>query len=81
MAKGLLELIPTDYVIAVSGIMGPDGGSPEKPVGTVWISVANRQTIRASKHFFRFDRARNIEQTAQTAFIQLRRLILEQEAD
>jgi nicotinamide-nucleotide amidase len=35
MLKGVLELMQADYAIAVSGIMGPDGGSPEKPVGTV----------------------------------------------
>lgn len=81
MIEGVLKATGTDYAIATSGIMGPDGGSSEKPVGTVWIAVGNKNTIKASKFHFRFDRARNIEQTAQTAFILLRRFFLEQEGN
>jgi nicotinamide-nucleotide amidase len=77
MVKGVLKAVSTDYAIATSGIMGPDGGSPEKPVGTVWIAVGNKEKIKATKHFFRFDRMRNIEMTAQTALTLLRRFILE----
>ncbi|HEX4375086.1 MAG TPA: CinA family nicotinamide mononucleotide deamidase-related protein, partial [Puia sp.] len=39
MVKGALALLKTDYAIATSGIMGPDGGSAEKPVGTAWVAV------------------------------------------
>lgn len=77
MVKGVLKTVGADYAIATSGIMGPDGGSPEKPVGTVWIAVGNAAKIKATKHFFRFDRIRNIEMTAQTALTLLRRFILE----
>lgn len=77
MVKGVLKTVGADYAIATSGIMGPDGGSPEKPVGTVWIAVGNNEKIKATKHFFRFDRMRNIEMTAQTALTLLRRFILE----
>jgi nicotinamide-nucleotide amidase len=76
MVRGALGQLDTDYVIATSGIMGPDGGSPEKPVGTVWIAVGNRQNINAQKFNFRFDRARNIELTATNALNQLRKFIL-----
>jgi nicotinamide-nucleotide amidase len=76
MARGALGQLDTDYVIATSGIMGPDGGSPEKPVGTVWIAVGNRRNILAQKFSFRFDRARNIELTATNALNQLRKFIL-----
>lgn len=79
MARGALRLMRTDYVIAVSGIMGPDGGSVEKPVGTVWVAVGNNQTIETKKLWFRFDRKRNIELTAINALNLLRLFILKSE--
>ena len=78
MAKGALQNIKSNYVIAVSGIMGPGGGLPEKPVGTVWIAIGNAEKITTQKLFFRFDRARNIQLTAVTALNLLRKFILEQ---
>lgn len=77
MAHGALKNIKSDYVIAVSGIMGPGGGLPEKPVGTAWVAVGNAKKITAQKLFFRFDRARNIQLTAATALNLLRKFILE----
>ncbi len=77
MAKGALQNIKSNYVIAVSGIMGPGGGLPEKPVGTAWVAVGNTEKIVAQKLFFRFDRARNIQLTAVTALNLLRKFILE----
>ena len=77
MAKGALQNIKSNYVIAVSGIMGPGGGMPEKPVGTAWVAIGNAQKIVAQKLFFRFDRARNIQLTAVTALNLLRKFILE----
>ena len=76
MVRGALDQLDTDFVIATSGIMGPDGGSPEKPVGTAWIAVGNRQNILAQKFSFRFDRLRNIELTATNALNLLRKFIL-----
>ena len=75
MVRGALSVLNTDYVIATSGIMGPDGGTPEKPVGTVWIAVGDHQTIVAQKMSFRFDRQRNIELTATNALNELRKFI------
>jgi len=40
MAQGMLQLAGSDYSIAVSGIAGPEGGSAEKPVGTIWGAIA-----------------------------------------
>ncbi len=77
MAKGALQQIKSNYVIAVSGIMGPGGGLPEKPVGTAWIAIGNNQKIITQKIFFRFDRARNIQLTAVTALNLLRLFIVD----
>ena len=76
MAAGALKAMNTDYALATSGIMGPDGGSEEKPVGTVWIAAASVNRMETLKLNLRFDRRRNIEQTAVTALNFLRKFIL-----
>jgi len=80
MLKGALDVLKTDYAIAVSGIMGPDGGSAEKPVGTVWIAVGSKSfdklRIETQKLNLRFDRMRNIQITSMNALNLLRKLIL-----
>jgi nicotinamide-nucleotide amidase len=75
MVKGALAVLKTDYAIAVSGIMGPDGGSTEKPVGMVWIAVGNHEKTITQKFNFRFDRKRNIELTANNALNLLRKFV------
>ena len=76
MAAGALKNIGSDYVIAVSGVMGPEGGTPEKPVGTAWVAFGDKNNIETKKLFFRYDRARNIQLTATTALNLLRKFIL-----
>ncbi len=76
MLAGILQVMKTDYAIAVSGIMGPDGGTEDKPVGTVWIAVGNKEYTETKKIQFRFDRQRNIELTAINALNLLRLFIL-----
>lgn len=77
MAKGALQKIRSDYAIAVSGIMGPNGGTPDKPVGTVWVAVGNNEKMIARKFHFRFDRQRNIQLTAANALNLLREFVLD----
>jgi nicotinamide-nucleotide amidase len=77
MANGVKSVMLTDYSIAVSGIMGPGGGSETKPVGTVWVAVSGKEKTITKKFNFRFDRRRNIEMTATNALNMLRLLILE----
>jgi nicotinamide-nucleotide amidase len=77
MLRGVLAATNTDYAVAVSGIMGPDGGTETKPVGTVWIAAGNAQQIITKLFHFRFDRRRNIELTATNALNMLRQLIIE----
>lgn len=75
MVRGVLSQTGADVAVAVSGIMGPDGGSREKPVGTVWVAVGNAQKIETQKMQFRFDRERNIQLTAIHALNFLRGFI------
>lgn len=81
MAEGLLQQTNSDYVLAVSGIMGPGGGTPEKPMGTVWIALGSRSQIRCQCYHFRGDRSRNIQFTALNALFGLIRLIREESSD
>jgi len=76
MLKGLLEKLNTDYGIAVSGIMGPDGGREDKPAGTVWMAAGNKNNHQTQKINLRFSRERNIEVTGMMALNLLRKFIL-----
>lgn len=71
MLKGLLQKTTADYGIATSGIMGPGGGTEDKPVGTVWVAVGSREKMIANRLHFRFDRLKNIELTATNALLML----------
>lgn len=67
MAQGAMVRFKTDYAVAVTGIAGPEGGTPDKPVGTVWIAVANPKGVTAKLFTFGNKRAQNIERSAIAA--------------
>ncbi len=68
MAKGAIINFESDYSVAVSGVAGPDGGTEEKPVGTVWIAVANKNKVIAKRFTFGNKRIQNIERATMAAF-------------
>ncbi|MBS1927791.1 MAG: CinA family nicotinamide mononucleotide deamidase-related protein [Chitinophagaceae bacterium] len=76
MLQGLFQISRADFGIAVSGTMGPGGGTAEKPVGTVWIAAGSRRNQITQKFHFRFGRRQNIELTAMNALNLLRKSIL-----
>jgi nicotinamide-nucleotide amidase len=77
MASHIVKLMNTDYGLAVSGIMGPSGATDEKPVGLVWIAVADTQRVIAKQFNLRYDRERNIQMTAINALNMMRMLIVD----
>jgi nicotinamide-nucleotide amidase len=77
MANGLLNQVQTDYAVAVSGIMGPGGGMPDKPVGTVWMAAGRKGKVKARKYQLRFNRSKNIQLTAMFALNMVRESLLE----
>jgi nicotinamide-nucleotide amidase len=76
MAEGIRELMKTDYSVATSGIAGPDGGTKEKPVGTLWIAVASGSGAVAEKHTFGTERNANITRFSLVALNLLRKQII-----
>ncbi|MCB0765089.1 MAG: CinA family nicotinamide mononucleotide deamidase-related protein, partial [Flavobacteriales bacterium] len=72
MAQGVREALRTDWSIALTGVAGPDGGTPEKPVGTVWMAVAGPHGVRSSLGRFPSTRDLVIERSAHAALNMLR---------
>jgi nicotinamide-nucleotide amidase len=66
MARGAKKKFNADFAIACSGIAGPDGGTVEKPIGTVWIAIATPDKIVTQHFLFGKNRERTIQRTSQT---------------
>jgi len=77
MVHGAIDALGVDVSVAVSGIAGPTGGSAEKPVGTVWIAVGNKEKIVARKWQLVKNREINISYSTVIALNQLRLFIEE----
>tara|TARA_B110000285_G_scaffold86632_1_gene99281 strand:+ start:333 stop:1574 length:1242 start_codon:yes stop_codon:yes gene_type:complete len=77
MVQGVLKVMETNYAIAVSGIAGPTGGTPTKPVGTIWVAVGNANEIRTHKLQLSKDRTKNIQYTTTFALNFLRQMVID----
>lgn len=75
MVKGAMKALKTDCAVATSGIAGPGGGTPEKPVGTVWIAAGYKNEIRTYRQESDHGRAGNIEQASNNALSLLQNLL------
>ncbi|MFZ5808624.1 MAG: CinA family protein [Chloroflexota bacterium] len=77
MALGAQRVFQSDVALSISGIAGPGGGSPQKPVGTVWIGLAVRSDLSATKFHFHGDRVSIKNQSAEMALWLLYQALLD----
>lgn len=76
MIQGSLQVFGSDISIAISGVTGPGGGSEEKPIGTVYIGVGNKDKKYIRKYQFTKDREKNIQFSGVVSLIMLRKFLL-----
>ena len=76
MAKGVRELMESDFGVATTGVAGPSGGTEENPIGTVWIGVASAHGVVSQRFNFGKDRENVINRATIMAYEMLRRQIL-----
>ena len=75
MLTGILKMASADYAIAVSGIAGPTGGTEEKPVGTVYIGVKNREKSMVQRHLFKGKREEIQKEATKSAIALLKNIL------
>ncbi len=75
MVRGSLHQLGSDLAIAISGIAGPGGGSPEKPVGTIWMAIGNHRIINTQKLQLSKNRLKNIQYTGNKALNMIREFV------
>ncbi len=78
MAEGARRLLNTDYALATSGIAGPEGGTDEKPVGTLWIAAASANGTYSEQYTYGGDRITNIMRFSNAAMNLLRKQIIKE---
>lgn len=81
MAKGVRTVLDSDIGIATTGIAGPTGGTPEKPVGLVYIALATKDYVYCGKHIFHRDREGNKRDAADAALEMLMRYLFSEEVN
>lgn len=78
MVRGAQANSGARYAVAVSGVAGPDGGSPEKPVGTVWLAWGDGEQLFSLRRQFAGDRSAVRRQTVEAALAGLLRLLAQE---
>jgi nicotinamide-nucleotide amidase len=76
MARGVRGMTGASIGVGITGVAGPDGGTPDKPVGTVWIAVDVRGEITTSRAIYIGDRAEIRHRASQAALDMIRRALL-----
>jgi len=75
MARGACRLFDTDVAISATGIAGPTGGTPQKPVGLVYVALAAQDLERCERHLWQGDRLENKRRTSEAALEMLRQYL------
>ncbi|MBQ9436230.1 MAG: competence/damage-inducible protein A [Bacteroidales bacterium] len=78
MVTGVRNRLGSDYAVATTGIAGPGGGTPTKPVGTVWIGIATPKQVIAKRMHFTGRREQVIERTCNEVYASLIRIVKEE---